>query len=269
MFFVTVRNGIKIAVEDLNCGAEKTIVMVHGWPLSGKIFEYQKDFLTRFGYRVVTLDLRGFGQSDAPTYGYSYDEMASDIRQVVQALHLNCFVLAGFSMGGAIAIRYISRYNGYGVKKLVLMGAAAPSFTKRPGVPYGQTREYVNQLISQAETDRPALAESFGKMLLATPHSNAVLQWFTGISFGASGIGTIETARSLRDEDLCQDMKKIHVPTGIFHGKKDMVVPFELGQMQQQEICNSVLYPFENSGHAVFYDELEQFHKALLCFLEH
>lgn len=78
------------------------------------------------GYRCIGIDWRGFGKSDKPMDGYNYNRLADDIRTVVGVLQLDDFTLVGHSTGGAIAIRYMSQYIGYGVSKLVLVDAAAP-----------------------------------------------------------------------------------------------------------------------------------------------
>ena len=78
------------------------------------------------------MDLRGFGKSDTPVFGYTYNQMSADIFNVVQKLKLRNFILSGFSMGGAIALRYMNIYKGFGVNKLILLSAAAPCFTQRP-----------------------------------------------------------------------------------------------------------------------------------------
>jgi len=266
MIYVNVDTDVKIAVEDLNPDGKKTILMVHGWPLSQKIFEYQKNVLPDLGYRVITMDLRGFGKSDTPAFGYSYSDMATDIYMVIKCLGIRNFTLAGFSMGGAIAIRYMSLYHGYGVSKLILIGAAAPSFIRRPGYPYGMTREQVNELINSAYIDRPHMAEEFGKMHFAKPQSQSLKDWFKYISFSASGIGTIQTGRALRDEDLRNELSSICVPTGIFHGKKDAICPLEFANVMREMIPNSKLFAFEDSGHAVFYEALEEFNETLILY---
>lgn len=267
MIYVNVEPNVKIAVNDINCEAEKTIVFLHGWPLSGKIFEYQRNILPHLGFRVVIIDLRGFGKSDAPAWGYTYNDLATDIYMVVKCLGLKDFVLAGFSMGGAIAIRYMTLY-GYGVRKLALLGAAAPSFVKRKNYPYGMEPQDVNKLIEQAYTDRPLMASNFGKLLFNLSHSDEVKEWFKLISYEASGIGTIQTAISLRDEDIRSELSRIGVQTGIFHGKEDLICPYEFALILKEQIPNSILYTFEESGHAVFYDELEAFNHTFFEFIE-
>lgn len=265
MFYITVNNGVKIAVYDLNSSCENIVFMVHGWPLSEKIFEYQKNLLVDKGYRVITIDLRGFGNSDVTTSGYCYDQFASDIYTIVRKLNLYSFTLVGFSMGGAIVSRYMGLFKGYGVKKLCLLAAAIPRYTQCKDFPYGVTKDSVNKLIKEASLDRAKLSEDFSNMLLYSPHSNAIKKWFRDISLSASSIGTIKSAYALRDEDCRKDLGAIDVPTGIFHGKKDLIVPYELSILQKEYIKNSNLFTFEYSGHGIFYDELERFNQ---CFLE-
>lgn len=178
------------------------MVLLHGWPLSHKMYEYQIGRLLKCGYRVVALDLRGFGASDTPDRVYSFNQMATDLHSVVLCLGLRCFTLVGFSMGGAIALRYMRLFRGQGVKKLILLAAAAPSWTQRPDYPYGLTREAVNALIHQASTDRAQLAHDFAhQQLFASPQSEAAKNWFEDLALSASGVGTVRAALSLRDED--------------------------------------------------------------------
>ena len=265
MFFVEVSDGVKVAVYDYNPKGKQTVLLVHGWPLSHKMYEYQINCLLDLGYRVTALDLRGFGASDTPAGGYSYDRMANDIYEVVCALDLKDFILVGFSMGGAIVLRYMNCCRGYGVKKLILLSAAAPSWTRREGFPYGLTREYVDQLICQARTDRAKLAWTFShKQLFASAQSEQIKDWFQDIAMEASGVGTIKAACSLRDEDGRADLACVNVPTVTIHGAKDTVVSNDLAMIQQKGIKGSKLYNLANSGHGIVYDELEKFNRIFL-----
>jgi non-heme chloroperoxidase len=173
------------------------------------------------GYRCMGVDLRGFGKSDRPWEGYSYNRLADDIRIVIETLGLENITLAGFSMGGAIAIRYMTRHAGHKVCKLALFGAAAPVFTRRPDFPYGLTKEEVNKLIEDTYTDRPKMVEDFGDIFFARYITESFKEWFHGLGLEASGHATAMCLISLRDEDLRQDLSKIYVPTGIFHGVQD------------------------------------------------
>ena len=142
MKLITATDHVRLAVYDQNPQSDRTVFFIHGWPLSHEIFEYQTQLLLENGFRVASLDLRGFGCSDAPAFGYCYDQMAQDVHSAVKALGLQRFVLVGFSMGGAIALRYMRLFEGHGVSRLVLLAAAAPLWTERPDYPYGHPCTY-------------------------------------------------------------------------------------------------------------------------------
>lgn len=171
--YVRVEPNVKIYVEDLNPEGNKTILFLHGWPGSHKLFEYQFNQLPMMGYRCIGIDTRGFGSSDKPWGGYGYDRLADDVRCVVEALKLDDFTLAGHSTGGAIAIRYMARHNGYGVSKLALFDAAAPSLIKRPFFPFGLEKETVLQMIKETYNDRPKMLRNFGDIFFYQHTSEA------------------------------------------------------------------------------------------------
>ena len=117
-------NEAEINVEDIGSKNGKPIVFIHGWPFNHNMFEYQFVELPKHGYRCIGIDLRGFGDSDKPWDGYNYNTMADDIKAVLDAVDLQDATLVGFSIGGAISIRYMSRHNEAHIKKLALLGAA-------------------------------------------------------------------------------------------------------------------------------------------------
>lgn len=267
-YFVRMRDGVNIFVQDLNPQSGKTIVFLHGWPGSHELFEYQLDKLPKSGYRCVAIDQRGFGQSDKPFFGYDYNTLADDVRGVVGALNLHDFILAGHSTGGAIAARYMGRHNGYGVSKLVLIAAAAPSLIKRPNFPYGVDRESILQTIEDTYNDRPKMLRNFGDRFFFRFISQAFSDWFFRLGLQAAGWATAAVAETWINEVLFTDLESIRVPTLIIHGIHDKIVPFELGEIQHEMIRNSVLLPMEFSGHGSFYDQKDEFNEILVKFIE-
>lgn len=267
-YYVKVDSDMKIYVQDVNSEGNKTILFIHGWPANHKLFEYQFNELPKNGYRCIGVDLRGFGSSDKPWNGYSYNQMADDISAVVKALKLKDFVLAGHSVGGAIAIRYMARHNGEGVSKLILISAAAPSFVKTKEFPYGLNKEDVDKLINQTYSDRPKMLEGFGEMFFFKHVTRPFSDWFFQLGLQAAGYSTIALATSLRDENLFKDITQITVPTLIIHGIHDKVCPIELGEAQEKAIKGSKLIPFSESGHGPFWEERDKFNKEVMGFIE-
>mgnify|MGYP000382995110 CR=1 FL=1 len=266
-YYVNVNN-INIYIEDLNPDSKKAILFLHGWPGNHNLFEYQFNMLPQLGYRCIGMDTRGFGRSDKPFYGYDYNTLADDVKGVVEALGLRDFTLAGHSTGGAIAVRYMGRHQGYGVAKLVLIAAAAPSLIKRPNFPYGLDETTVLQMIQDTYKDRPEMLRNFGNRFFFQHTSQAFSDWFFQLGLQAAGWATAAIAKTWMNEILFADMETIHVPTLIIHGIHDKVVPFQLGEIQHRMIPNSRLVPFEFSGHGVFYDQKEKFNDLLVRFVE-
>ncbi|WJH35932.1 alpha/beta hydrolase [Paenibacillus sp. CC-CFT747] len=267
--FLEVEKGVRLFVQDLNPGAgSRPVVWVHGWPANHRMFEYQLNVFPQRGYRCIALDLRGFGQSDKPWHGYSYDRLADDLAAVLDTLQVENAALVGFSIGGAISIRYMARHSGHRIGRLALVDAAAPVFVKRPDYPFGLPVSQVNDLIRETYHNRPRMLAEFGGMFFNRNLGPELLGWFQGLGLEAASYATIQCLVSLRDEDLRPDLEKIRVPTGIFHGVHDRIVPFPSAQVLHKEIPGSRLYPFANSGHGVVIDEMEAFNATLLAFLQ-
>src|SRR5665811_148778 len=127
--YIEVEPNVRLHITD--AGEGRPIVLIHGWPLSDEMYEYQYNELINKNFRVIGITLRGFGKSDKPYRAYDYDVHASDIKQILDELIIENAVLVGFSMGGAIAIRFVSTYNSAHVSKLALISAAAPIWTQR------------------------------------------------------------------------------------------------------------------------------------------
>ncbi|MFD2923850.1 alpha/beta fold hydrolase [Halobacillus naozhouensis] len=264
--FIEVEKNVELFVEDI--GEGHPVVFIHGWPVNHEMFEYQMNELPQNGYRFIGIDLRGFGKSDKPAFGYDYDTLAHDVKVIVEYLQLESFFLAGFSMGGPISIRYATKYANDQFSKLILIGAAAPSFTQRGNYSYGMKKEEVDVLIEAIKEDRPAALTDFGSNFYHSNTSEALNGWFLNLGLRASAHGTIGCAKSLRDEDLREELEHISVPTLILHGKKDQICDYEFSQALEEGIHNSTLVPFEESGHGLIYDEKAKFNQELLSLLK-
>jgi len=145
-------------------------------------------------FRVIGITLRGFGKSNKPYGSYNYDVHASDIKKVLKKLDIQNAVLAGFSMGGSIAVRYVSKYKDTRVSKLVLAGAAAPVWTQREDFPYNLQKSVVDELIALNYKDRPKLLSDFAKIFSATETSlnEGIGNWLNGIGLSASSHATAQ-----------------------------------------------------------------------------
>lgn len=110
--------------------------------MNHNMFSYQFNVLPQQGFRCVAMDIRGNGQSDKPWGGYTYDRMADDIYVVLEVLKIRDAVLLDYSVGGAISIRYMTRYEGRHISKLALVNAVSPY-----GAPKEQADDFNKKLV--------------------------------------------------------------------------------------------------------------------------
>lgn len=264
--YIEVEPNVRLHITD--AGEGRVIVLLHGWPLSDEMYEYQYNDLINNNFRVIGITLRGFGKSDKPSGVYNYDIFAEDIKKVLCKLTITNAVLGGFSMGGAIAIRFASTDDGAHVSKLALFGAAAPIWTQRSDYHYNLSVAEVNKLIELNFSDRPQLLTNVGKIFAATETSlsSGISSWLYGIGLSSSSHAMAQCLIALRDTDLRNDLTAISIPTLIMHGKKDKICSFEMAEQMKSHLSNSYIIPFENSGHALFLEEPVKFNQELITF---
>ena len=150
---------VEIHYEDTG-GDGRPVVLIHGWPLSGASWSEQVPALTDAGYRVVTYDRRGFGQSGKPgtDSSYDYDTLTGDLDALMTELDLRDASLVGFSMGGGEVARYVGTYGEDRVRSIVLAAAIPPNLLKDDDHPDGAlTAEDVAGLQGQLRADKDAL----------------------------------------------------------------------------------------------------------------
>src|SRR4029078_8333546 len=145
---------IELYYEDHGMG--KPVVLINGWPLSGRSWEKQTPALLDAGYRGITYDRRGFGDSSKPTSGYDYDTFASDLHGLITELDLSEGTLVGFSMGGGEVARYVGTYGSERVTKAVFMAAIPPFLLKTSDNQTGVDGSVVEGIKQAIAADRPA-----------------------------------------------------------------------------------------------------------------
>ena len=267
--YIEVEPNVRLHVTDLGTG--NPVVLIHGYPLSDAMWEYQYTALVKAGYRVIGITLRGFGQSDKPFGKYDYDQFATDIKSVLDQLDIKDATIGGHSMGGAIALHYVAKFDGAHISKLALFSAAAPCHTKKPDYPYPLfTNEDITNWIALCETDRPALLAAVGSKFTLTPTSltPGIGGWLYGQELQSSAYAMAQALIALRDEDLRADLPKIKVPTLIFNAKQDQIVAFALAEQMNKAIAGSKLVAFDKSGHASFVEEKDKFNEEFIKFIK-
>ncbi|MES1931489.1 alpha/beta fold family hydrolase [Salinisphaera shabanensis T35B1] len=263
---------VELYYEDVGSGTP--VVLIHGWPLSGRSWENQVPALVDAGYRVITYDRRGFGKSSQPFTGYDYDTLARDLNTLVEHLDLSDMTLVGFSMGGGEVARYIGTYGTGRVAKAVLAAAVPPYLYKADDNPDGGLDDAtIAEFEKGVKSDRPAFFEDFSGNFFSTEQggllvSDANRQYHRDIAWFASPKGTLDCIAAFGRTDFRDDLAKFDVPTLVIHGDSDGIVPFEVsGKRSVDTISDSSLTLIEGGPHGINATHADEFNKALLDFL--
>ncbi|WP_411111077.1 alpha/beta fold hydrolase [Streptomyces sp. c-19] len=265
-------NPIELYFEDQ--GAGQPVVLIHGFPLDGRSWERQSAALLDAGYRVITYDRRGFGQSSQPTTGYDYDTFAADLNTVMETLDLRDAVLVGFSMGTGEVARYVSTYGSGRVAKVAFLASLEPCLLKSDDNPDGVApKEFFDGVVAAVKADRYAyytaffndfynLDQNLGSRISeeAVRHS-----WDTaarGGSFAASA------APATWYTDFRADIPAVDVPALILHGTADRILPAEGTARPFHKALPSADYvEIEGAPHGLLWTHAGEVNTALLAFL--
>jgi peroxiredoxin len=262
-------------IHYVDCGEGKPVVLIHGWPLSHRMWEYQIQTLTDAGYRVVAYDRRGFGESDRPWTGYDYDTLAADLHSLMEILDLEDATLVGFSMGGGEVARYLGTHGSKRVAKAVLVSAVTPFMLKTDDNPNGVPQEVFDEMMESVEDDRIAFLSDFGEDFVnwdddeEEPVSVDLLGYLHTIGSFASPRATRECITAFATTDFRDDLKKFDVPTLVIHGDADEIVPLEVGGEAAVELIpDAELEVLEDAPHGLNLTHSEELDDLLLDFLE-
>jgi len=262
---------IKLYYEDVGSG--RPIVLVHGFPLSGRSWEKQVPALLQAGYRVITYDRRGFGNSSQPSFGYDYDTFVQDLHLLVTELDLRDVVLCGMSMGGGEVARYLGTYGSDRVTGAVIISGVPPFLLKTPETPDGLDQSVFDDIQAAIAKDRLAYLTDFlsaffnTDVLLGKRVSDEVVRDSWNIASGASPIGTWSCPPTWHT-DFREDLTGIDVPTLVMHGDADRILPIEAtGARTHKAIQGSRFVIVKGAPHGMLWTHADEVNRGLLDFL--
>src|SRR2546425_9170692 len=236
---------IKLHYEDVGSG--RPIVLIHGFPLSGRSWEKQVPALLQAGYRVIAYDRRGFGYSSQPSFGYDYNTFVQDLHLLMTELELRDVVLCGMSMGGGEVVRYLGTYGSDRVSAAMVISGVPPFLLKTPETPNGLDQSAFDGIQAAIAKDRLAYLSDFlaaffnTDELLGKRVSDEVVRDSWNVAAGASPIGTWSCPPTWHT-DFRNDLTHIDVPTLVMHGDADRILPIEATGARTHEMVNDSQY---------------------------
>ena len=255
-------------------GTGKPVVLIHGYPLSGASWEKQVPELLDAGFRVITYDRRGFGNSSKPTTGYNYDTFADDLHKLVSHLKLRDFSLVGFSMGGGEIARYFGKHGSKGIKNAVFIGAVPPFLLKTQDNPEGVGQDVFDGIQKAISTDRYAFFTEFFKnffntdTLMGKRISEETVQACWNLAATASAKASYDCVPTWH-EDFRKDLIRIDVPTLVIHGDADRIVPLSASaEKTTKSVKGAKLVVISGGPHCITWTHADEVNPALVNFLK-
>jgi len=262
---------IRLYYEDHGSG--RPVVLIHGWPLSGASWQKQVAALLTAGYRVLSYDRRGFGQSSKPATGYDFDTLADDLYQLLSRLDLYDVTLVGFAMGTGELARYLGAYGAKRVRNVVFLASLPPFLLKTADNPGGIEAGVFEAIKRRLVVDRSGYLSTF----LADFYNVDVLggdrvderdvrrSWSVAMAASPQGTRDCVTAWTT---DFRPDCRRIDVPALVVHGGADRILPLVLtGAALQERLRSSRLVVIDGAPHGLTWTHAEQVNRELLAFL--
>ncbi len=263
-------DGAKIYYEDQ--GEGQPILLVHGWMCSSKFWQKNVPELAN-AFRVVTLDLRGHGNSSKALTGHTIGQYARDVREIIEHLGLQNIVLVGWSLGGPVILSYYEQYSSDTRLKALGLVDTAP-------FPFGPAawnshalRNYnydgMNATFADYTADPKKFAVAFTTRMFKQKPSDAEVDWVVA-ELMKTPTWIAEAAYSdFLMSDYAKSLPAIKVPVIVFSANSGI---FSNGIAMGKAIANQVprgtFIPFEDAGHILFYEQPHKFNTALTDFVK-
>jgi len=254
-------NNIQMAYTD--AGAGDPVVLIHGYPFNRSLWNEQVAALSST-YRVITPDLRGFGETDASEGPATMNLMAQDVAHLMDHLEIPQAVIGGLSMGGYVALAFYKQFPSR-VRALILADTRSQADTEESK----QTR---------AQQAEKALSEGMAGIVdamlpkLLTPETVSkhpdIVKRVRDMMLTLKPEGAAAALRGMAQrDDQAPLLSQISSPALILVGAEDAITPVADSEKMHHAIAGSRLVVVENAGHVSNLERTEQFNKALLEFL--
>src|SRR3989344_2332100 len=238
-------------------GQGEALLILHGWGASSESWILLQRALSKEGFRVIAIDLPGFGRTNPPAVAWGVQEYANFVERFVSAIGLDKFFLLGHSFGGQIAISFTVEHQEL-VKKLIL--AAPPGIRRPPGMKEKLVAVFskITNTILWVVPSRGAREQlkKLGYRLIGRRDY-----------FKAEGVMREIMQRVIR-EDLFSVFSQIRVPTLIVWGDDDRLVPVEDAYVLVREIPHSAVEIISGAGHVPHLKTPEKLSQLVTKFLK-
>jgi non-heme chloroperoxidase len=246
-------------------GSGRPVVLVHGWGMSCRVWDYNLAALREAGHRVVALDHRGCGHSDKDFDDVSISSIAADVVALVADRGLEDAVIVGWSLGAAVTVEAVAQL-GDKVAGMVLVGTPSPRYLQGDGWDIGGTTEALEESKVGLATARADTLFAISSGVCKNDPGPQVIGWMWNI-FMETSQNADSALVSLGDVDHRELLPTIETPALVCVGEGDVIVDPRTSTKAAEMLPNGRLVEFADSGHAPFIEEQAKFESELQSFL--
>lgn len=232
-------------------GTGPAVVLVHGWCLDRTVWMYQEQALMDAGFRVVSPDLAGYGESRGLSGPYGLERHGEDVADLLDELGVEFATVVGFAFGAAVLMNLPTYSRVGGIVSIGIPDAA--------GAPYPKMR-------SAMLRDWPVFARRSATAICAREHSAASMEWL-GAVFARTPLNS-----ALAGVDVLAGFEPLELvgsgrPRVLFvHGTDDTIVAPEISTACAEHFVDAELLLVPDSGHFVPWDQPSVLSDAIIGF---
>lgn len=266
----TVEGGarLKLHVRDSGPVDAPAILLLHGWSQHHLCWAKQFESPLLSEFRLVAMDLRGHGQSEAPPEPENYTTgslWADDVASVISALDLNSPTLVGWSYGGFVIGDYLRVHGDGAISAINLVCGAVGIGPRWFGPLIGS--DFVEYAPLAASDDQPIALKAIHALL----HRMVVRQVSSGdleLAMGWSMLtpAAVRGALISRDEDFLAEYAAFSKPLLVTYGAADTVVLPAMAGLIQERCQEAKLSEYSSAGHVPFLEDPDRFNRELADF---
>jgi non-heme chloroperoxidase len=259
------------AIYVVESGEGPPIVLAHGVTLSTRTWFHQLELLPKEGFRAIAYDHRGHGESVLGEAGHSLENLAADVKSVVNALDLHDAILVGHSMGGVAVQSFLLTYPELArerVRGIVLLSTLARTpFGSRSTQMKSRLEQIFNRvpdselLWKQKNLGLVVARLGFGK----NPHPSHV-ELVRRMMLACSAETRRDAPRVLVGLDLVDELQQIEIPTLVIGGTADLLTPPAYAEQIARAIPNARLELVPDGGHMLMLERVDLLDRLIVDF---
>ncbi len=253
---VEVRASDGAVLRGLDCGSGPTVLLVHGWIETHAFWAPVARRLVEAGFRVVSIDQRGHGDSERGTASYRPETLADDLRCWVETLDVRDAVLAGHSMGGLAAMAFAIEQHELAherLRGLVLVAtlAAPPKDPRLPEIEFDMSRflPTLDRFMRLPDYGLLGLLRVFGTKPVRR-HLEVTRDHF----LGTDPVTRADAARMLTDFDLRPGLATIDIPAVVIAGTHDQLTFLHTNEEIAESIPGCRMEVLPGRGHMLMFE---------------